>query len=250
MQVSNNTYTNYYTQTNNITKTEKTEENSFSSMLTSSEKTEEKEEVGLYIKYMDQFNYFDSLSPEDRKLFREILKDDQITMAEMDSLTYEQAEKFEYIAYPQGDFTKEQINNTPIVYKTNQIGDMLLATRTTNDKTFNEALYRTARELDDDIYRMTVLGQVKMNVAQAHFGYELMPSFYVEAETENMWKWDYDNMNIDFNKFLGDVISMHKEALANPKTHPKVIDQHQERLDGYNIILKHYNDIKKESMYA
>ncbi len=249
MQVTNNTYTNYYNQTNNTTKVEKTEESSFASMLTGSQK---EEEVGRYVKYMDQFNYFDSLSDEDRKVFREILKDDKITMAEMDSLSYEQAVRFEKVAFPQGNFSKEQLNNTPIVNIPNQGVHMLFATRTTNDKTFNEALYRTAREIDDDSYRRTIFREVKTNVTQVHFGDPLIESFNVIAyeNAKNLWKEDIDKMNINFDKFLTDVITLHEKALANPKTHPAVIDQHQEKLDGYNIILKHYNDIKKESIYA
>ncbi|MGA1932403.1 hypothetical protein ACH5BF_06725 [Arcobacter sp. YIC-464] len=250
MQVTNNTYTNYYAQTNNTTKAEKTEESSFASMLKDSQK-EDVDEQGRFLKYMDKYNAFDSLSQEDRKVFREILKDDKVTMAEIDSLSYNQAEIFLDYTFPPTNLPKEEFNKGPIVNIPNQGVHMLFATRTTNDKTFNEALYRTAREIDDDSYRSKILGQVRMNIAQVHFGYELKASFYAGVETENQWNWDYDNMNINFDDFLTNVISMHENEIENPPNNdPDFIKQHQERLDGYNIILKHYNDIKKESIYV
>jgi hypothetical protein len=249
MQVSNNTYPSY-SQTNTISKTEKSSETSFASMLTNNEKVEEKEETGRYLEYMDKFNYFDSLSAEDKKAFREILKDDQITMAEMDSLSYEQAVKFERYAYPQGNFTKEEIDNTPIVHSSSQIGAMLFSTKQTSDKTFNEALYRTSREINNYNELSTILGQVRMNVAQVYSGYELLPNFYVEAETKNQWDIDF-NQNINFDQFLNDVISLHEREIKNPPNNdPQYILQHQKRLDGYNLISKHYYEIKNEAKYA
>ena len=251
MQVTNNTYTNYYNQTNSTTKVEKTEKSSFASMLTGSQK-EDVDEQGRFLQYMDKYNAFDSLSEKDRKVFREILKDDKVTMAEIDSLSYSQAEMFLDYTFPPTNLPKEEFNKAPIVNIPNQAVDMLFATRTTNDKTFNEALYRTAREIDDDSYRRTIFREVKTNVTQVHFGDPLVETFNVIAyeNAKNLWKEDIDKMNINFDKFLTDVITLHEKALANPKTHPVVIDQHQEKLDGYNIILKHYTDIKKESIYA
>lgn len=245
MQITSNSYSYNNQLLSSQGKTQKSEEVSFSSMLEKEVKKSDDAKM-TFLEFMDQYNIFDSLSFEDRKVFREILKDDKITMAEMNSLSYEQAEKFEKYAFPPAWLPKEELLKSPIVNMSNQIGAMLDVTRMTNDKTFNESLYRTAKEISNDNERMLILGQVQMNVAQAHFGFKLMPSFYLEAQTKNQWEWDYDNMNIDFDKFLNDVISMHEKALLNPKTHPDVIQQHQERLDGYNIIKKHYYDIKNE----
>lgn len=250
MQVSNTSYINY-NQVNQAVKNEKSSQNSFSTHLENQKNNENTQASGKYINYMKQFNHFSKLSSEDREVFLKILEDDKITLEEMDSLSYEQAEKFEYIAFPQGELTKEQLNNTPIVDMSNQINSMLFTTRTTNDKTFNKALYQTAREISDDGFRSKVLSEVKVNLSQAHFGYEILSSFNAGAEVKNLWQNDVDSMNINFNKFLNDVINLHEKAIANPQTHPAVIHQHQERLDGYNIIQKHYNNIKNEvSSYA
>ncbi|UTJ06281.1 hypothetical protein [Arcobacter roscoffensis] len=250
MQVSNTSYVNY-NQVNQTLKNEKSSSNSFSTDLENQKSTENTQSSGKYINYMKQFNHFSKLSSEDREVFLKILEDDKITLAEMDSLSYEQAEKFEYIAFPQGSLTKEQLSNVPIVSMPNQIPDMLFATRTTNDKTFNKALYETAREISNDNFRSTVFGEVKVNLSQAHFGFEILSSFNAGAEVKNLWQDDVDSMNIDFDKFLNDVINLHEKAISNSKTHPAVIQQHQESLDGYNIIKKHYYNIKNEvSSYA
>lgn len=248
MQVSNNIYTNY-NQIANTTKPQKTEESTFASMLNSSENIKE-EQSGLFLKFMDQYNAFDSLSEKDRKHFKEILKDDKITMAEMDSLSYEQAEKFEYYAYPPATLPIHELNKAPIVMKPNQVSTMLFATRTTNDRAFNEALYKTAREINNDDHRSTVFSEVQTNLSQVHFGFEVLSSFNSGAKQKDLWNEDIQIMNIDFDNFLNDVISLHEKALSNPKTHPAVIKQHEERLDGYNIILKHFNNIKSEPKYV
>lgn len=247
MQVTSNSYSYNRQLSSSQSKTQKSEEVSFSSMLAKEVKKSEDDKM-TFLEFVDQYNIFDSLSFEDKKIFREILKDDKITMSEIDSLSYEQAEKFEKYAFPPAWLPKDELLKSPIVYMPNQAIAMLDVTKMTNNRTFNESLYRTAREINNDDERMLIIGEVQMNVAQAHFGYELMPSFYVEAQTKNQWKWDYDNMNIDFNKFLNDIISMHEKAIANPKTHPQVLNQHQEILNGYNIIQKHYHNIKNEDI--
>ncbi len=246
MQITNNTYTNY-NQAKSISKNEESSETSFSSMLANNtEKSEDKEKMGKYVTYLDKFNVFDSFSAEEKKVFREILKDDKIILSEMDSLSYEQVERFFHVALPQGDFSKEQLDNTPIVNMSNQIIEMLFTTRTTNNKTFNKALYQTAKEINDDDFRRNIFGELQTNLFQAHFGFEILPSFNAGASRGNLWKDDIDSMNIDFNKFLYDVINLHEKAIANPKTHPAVIHQHQRVLDGYNIIKKHYDKLQSE----
>lgn len=249
MQVTSNSYSYYNQSSSTQSKTQKSEEVSFSSMLENEVKKSE-DDRGRFLKFVDQYNVFDSLSFEDKKVFREILKDDKITMAEMDSLSYEQAEKFEKYAFPPAWLPKEELLKSPIVDMSNQTVSMLDVTKMTNDRTFNKALYQTAREISDDGFRSTVFGEVKVNLSQAHFGFEILSSFNAGAEVKNLWQDDVDSMNINFDKFLNDVINLHEKAIANPQTHPAVIHQHQERLDGYNIIQKHYNNIKKESKYV
>ncbi|PID87066.1 MAG: hypothetical protein CSB13_01315 [Chloroflexi bacterium] len=242
MQITNN-ISSSYNQINLVKKTKETAKTSFASMLENNiEKTEKKEEMGKYVTYLDKFNIFDSFSAEDRKIFRKILRDDKLTLSEIDSLSYEQAERFRSIGIAPGTFlSEEQFNNCPILTSSNQVKDMLDSTRKTNNKTFNEALYRTAREIKDDHDRSEILGEAQLQIST-------LLSNSGKSSGVNQWDWDYDNMNIDFSKFLNDIISKYEELIANPPNkNPQFIKQQQKKLDGYNIILKHFNDIKNEN---
>ncbi len=248
MQVTSNTYSNY-NQTSTVTKTAEVKETSFASMLSTPEDTTIKKSEGMFLKFMDQYNAFDLLSEENRTVFREILNDDEITMSEMDSLSYEQATLFlDYILPPGTMVHKDDIGKMPIVHKSSQIGAMLFTTRLTNDDTFNESLYRTAREIDDDIFRMNILDAVKTNVAQVLYDYETLSSDNPDSSVPyNQWDWDYETMDINFSKFLSDVSNLLQDSIDNAK-YKEYKEQQQKTLDGYNIISKHYYDIQSQNI--
>ena len=75
------------------------------------------------------------------------MADDKVTIDEMDSLSYEQAENFFDYAYPIGTVKNANPNDVPLLNISNQINTMFYSTRATNDKTLNEAMYETAREI-------------------------------------------------------------------------------------------------------
>jgi len=246
MEVTNNSYTNY-TQQSSITKIEEVKGVSFASMIGTEEEMVE-ETIGDYVAYMDKHGGFDLLSEENQAVFKEILKDDEVTIDEIDSLSYEEAKLFhKYALYPE-TLSEEEINNAPIVNMTSQIGSMFFTTQTTNDDTFNEALYRTVREVNDDNIRRDITNEVSINLAQVHFGSDLMASYTNGAytNTPNLWAEDVEKMNINFDNFLADVLNFHEEVIDNPEMSSDTKERSQELLDGYNIILKHYYDIKTE----
>ncbi len=237
MQITNSPYSNY-NQNTVVSKTENSSENSFSLLLNQEKELEEK---GKYLTYVDQFHYLDSLAKEDRKIIRDILRDDKITIEEMDSLSYEQAEKLAKYYIPQGTVTVEQVRNSPIIHKSNQIADMFTATKLTNDKSFNEAMYKTARELENDIFRGKVFNEVIFSISKA-----------LSEETGkvivNQWEWDINNMNINFGSLLDDVILEHIKAIENTTTKDsEFIKQRKESIYGLTIVQKYYSDLKKEN---
>ena len=244
MQVTSNIYSNY----NQITTVKKTAEakgTSFASMVSVPKDTVTEKNEASYIQHMEKLNRFDSLSQENKILFKEILQDNDVSTSEIDSLSYEQASLFFNYLYPP-NLSKEEIDKLPIVSRTNQIGAMLFTTRLTNDDTFNEALYRTAREIDDFKSRSAILGQVRMNVAQAIYDYDTLDDHHPGFAPIAQWDWDYETMDIDFSQFLNDVTGLLQHTIDTTKS----LDfkkQQQMRLDGYNIVSKHYYDILSEN---
>lgn len=117
MQITSNTYTNY-TQQSSTKATEEVKGASFASMLSDSSEEEvtiQKSE-GKFVTFMDERGLFDSLSEENNTAFREILKDDEITISEMDSLSYEQVKLFEdsVLGIP-ASLSKEELNELPLM---------------------------------------------------------------------------------------------------------------------------------------
>lgn len=247
MQINNNYYNNYQATTSN-NQTVKSDKSSFDSMISSSQDTKQEEVRGRFLKFADEHNSFASFTDNEKKLFRDILRDDKITKEEMDSLTYEQTIQLKDIVFMK-NLSNEDFGKTPLIDKSNQIQDMLMSSTTSNNQTFNQAVYRTSKQMDNDIQRSTFLSQLSINLSQEHFGLELMPSFYAGVESKNIW--DKSQMNLNYDDFLSKIISLHEKNIANPPIKdPIFIKQHQERLDGYNILLKHYNDVKGELKYV
>lgn len=233
MKINSSAHLNY-NQTSHRKTTIEVKETSFSSMLSTQNDTTIEKKEGLFVTFMDEHNLFDSLSIENKKVFREILMDDEITMSEMDSLSYEQSSLLLDYAIPAKFLSKEDFGKTPIVSMTQQISSMLFAPRTTNDDAFNEALFRMAREIDNDLERDNILNDVNNTLSQA-----LNP----DSPSYNLWNWDYDTMNINFSNFLFDVSNLTAESI-NDTQDEEVRERQQKILDGYEIISKHYFEIK------
>lgn len=248
MQINSNYQTNYteYQKTASTSSSETT--SSFDALLNQTQKVPKEENKSKMITYLEENNLFSDLSAEDEALFRNILKDDKVTMEEMNNLSYEQTEKLkDHIYFPQ--LSKEEFLKTPVILVPSQGLAMMFATQTTNDRNFNEAIFRTAKEIPNNYERSYILNEVKVNLSQVHFGHPLMQSFNAGAFRGNLWKEDIETMNIDFNSFLSNVINLHETSIADPKTHPQVVHQHQQLLDGYNIVLKHFNNIQNKNKY-
>lgn len=201
----------------------------------------EKEE-GKVISFLEKHNKFDSLSNNDKKVFKDILADDSISIQEMDSLSYDQAQKLFNLVFPKL-LSKEDLLQMPLARHSSQIGAMLSATKMTKNEDFNKAMYKTTREITSDNDRRTITRVVNFNLSQAKnnreldpFDYEYRPSF---MEIENI------NSEIDFSKFLSDIIAVQKKGMAETKF-PTVKKQYQNLLEGYSIVQKNYNAVLNE----
>ena len=249
MQINSNYQSNYPEHQKTTTTSSSKTTSSFDALLNQPQEVPKEENKSKMITYLEENNLFSDLSAEDKALFRNILKDDKVTMAEMNNLSYEQTEKLkDHIYFP--NLQKEEFLKTPVILVPSQGLAMMFATQTTNDKTFNEALFRTAKELDSSIDRDRILSEVKDNLSQVHFKEPLRATFYADAFRGNLWKEDIEAMNIDFNSFLSNILNMHENGISNTKLHPQLREQHQQAFNDYSIVLKHFNDIQNENKYV
>jgi hypothetical protein len=183
-------------------------------------------------------------SSNKENIFEKILKDRTVTEKELNSLSYEQIEQFADYFLKNPTILKTN-SNTDI--DNNKFFSMMFATKTTANSSFNHALYTTNKMLDDESKRTNLNNELIANLAQNKFGKELMPTFYDSAFRTSPWK--VKDINIDFNKFLSDVITMHQDAINNI-TSKEIQEQHKEILDSYEKLKNNYtNQSSKNIQY-
>ncbi len=193
--------------------------------------------------FLDAHNGYSSLSPTDEKIFREILSDNKLTKEEANSLSYEQVERIRDLILP-AKLTKEEMYSMPIV----QCGVDLIATQTTGNRQFNEAYYNTLKELDDKDASI-LRNEVENNLGQLFTGKELRATFqYKDCYLVN--PWEYQNIDIDFSKFIKDVKSHHESIIAKHKGNDEIKKQFQDIVNVYDVLEKNYNQVISKTKYA
>jgi len=242
MQISNNTSVPSYNSTVTNNNDVKNVSSGFDALLNEQKRVSEKEE-GKVISFLEKHSKFDSLSNNDKKVFKDILADDNISMQEMDSLSYDQAQKLFNLVHPT-HLLKEDLLQMPITGFSSQIGAMLYSAQITKNEDFNKAMYKTSREITSDNDRQTITSEVHFNLAQAKNNRELKPSFADYEYRPSYMEIKNINSEIDFSKFLSDLIEVHKKGAEEATFEMK--KQYQDLLDGYTIIQKHYNAVLNE----
>ncbi|MFA6789475.1 MAG: hypothetical protein WCR15_07315 [Arcobacteraceae bacterium] len=243
MQISNNTSVPSYNSTVTNNNDVKNVSSGFDALLNEQKRVSEKEE-GKVISFLEKHSKFDSLSNNDKKVFKDILADDNISMQEMDSLSYDQAQKLFNLVLPK-QLSKEDLLQMPITGFSSQIGAMLFATQMTKNEDFNKAMYKTSREITSDNDRQTITRAVHFNLSQAKNDKELDP-FFSDYEYRPAFN-EIENINseIDFSEFLSDIIEVHKKGMEETKF-PTIKKQYQDLLEGYTIVQRNYNDVLNE----
>ncbi|WP_428025597.1 hypothetical protein [Arcobacter sp.] len=231
MQVTNNTTVQNYNYNSTKTQEVKTSPSAFDSLLEEQKEIPKEENKGRIVTFLEKYNAFDSLSETDKNKFKEILADDKVTIDEMDSLSYEQAEKFFDYAYPLGKVENANPNEVPIVNFSNQINTMLFSTIKTNDKTLNEAMYKTAREINSDEERTILFDNIDTQLDNLN-------------ADRTLYRNQSSNLNdIDGASFILGML----QKLENYNSKNSDI-----LLNGYSILQKNYNEVlnEKKEIYA
>ena len=195
------------------------------------------------VEFLDARNGFSSLSPTDKKIFKDILSDNKLTKEEANSLSYEQVERISNLLTTNLPLSKEEFDAMPIV----QMGVDLISTRATGNRQFNEAFYNTLKEIDSPMDAKKLEGEVYYNLGELYKGTSYRPTFDMGLSAN---PWEFENMNADFGKFIKDVINHHEAIIADPKVVDIIKPQYQDIVDLYSILEKNYNQILSKTKYA
>ena len=195
------------------------------------------------VEFLDARNGFSSLSPTDKKIFKDILSDNKLTKEEANSLSYEQVERISNLLTTNLPLSKEEFDAMPIV----QMGVDLISTRATGNRQFNEAFYNTLKEIDSPMDAKKLEGEVYYNLGELYKGTSYRPTFDMGLSAN---PWEFENMNADFGKFIKDVINHHEAIIADPKVVDIIKPQYQDIVDLYSILQKNYNQVLNKTKYA
>ena len=195
------------------------------------------------VEFLDARNGFSSLSPTDKKIFKDILSDNKLTKEEANSLSYEQVERISNLLTTNLPLSKEEFDAMPIV----QMGVDLISTRATGNRQFNEAFYNTLKEIDSPMDAKKLEGEVYYNLGELYKGTSYRPTFDMGLSAN---PWEFENMNADFGKFIKDVINHHEAIIADPKVVDIIKPQYQDIVDLYSILEKNYNQVLSKTKYA
>ncbi|PLY09331.1 MAG: hypothetical protein C0626_10085 [Arcobacter sp.] len=225
MQVTNNQDVQAYNYKATKTQEVKTSPSAFDSLLEEKKEVSEKKE-GRVLANIDKYNLYE----DETKRFREILADDTVSLEEIDTLSYEEAKRFFSHMYPKD---MESIMKSPLVKygdNHNQIFMMSSSMSMSYDENFNEAMYRTYREIDTeeqrDIFDSTIhnLNTAYINDEQ----YEQVKNMYGENFIYNM----LSNLKTEYSQ--------------NQDLRTKML------LDSYTLLQNNYNEVlnEKKEIYA
>lgn len=182
------------------------------------------------LSFIDKNDGFASVSPENEKLFREILADDTISTQEVKRLTYEQAKAL-------NEFQNKSMNldvstYIPIYqYEDSSASEMLLATAITHDDDFNKAFFETLKNMNNpkeshDFYneishslgfnsRYVVVPEPKEEYFEQLTAME--KAKYKDYPNPEAFIIDYTKWEIkDYDVFIQDTLKDYKERSGNP----------------------------------
>jgi hypothetical protein len=236
----------YSTVSSSQTSTTQSDNNSFSALLnTQIQETTEKKETFRVVAFIDKYTSFSSLSPTEEKIFRDILADDSFTLAEIQSLSFEQVKKL-------GDFLDSALygsgisaDKIPLVKSTDiKIGAMFTATRMTDNEDFNKAVFETVQTIDEQIEMLYFFDRLSANLGwndkRCLIPQRDNPELRKNSTKEN---WEIS----DYKKFMEAIVKEYYELVKNPVISEEDRKLYQKLLNDFIILQKKHNEIKSNS---
>ncbi len=247
MEISTNNTIYSSASTSQTTSNTQNVSNTFNTLLNNQSTTSEptKKETFRVVAFIDKYSGFSSLSPTDEKIFREILSDDNLTMEEVKSLSYEQVKKIDdFIAF--GFTAGVSPSEIPLVKCANfKIGAMMHATKITDNEDFNKALFQTVQTIDDQMEMMNFFDELSDSLGwndKTHLIPERdIPEFKNNSTNED-WKI------LDYKKFIEANITRLNAILKNP-VYDEDKPMYQKVLTCFTTLGKDYSEVSNKTKY-
>ncbi|MDY0327841.1 MAG: hypothetical protein RBR07_06285 [Arcobacteraceae bacterium] len=264
MQVSNTQSSSYSYNTNSTSSTAQTNSQnttSFDSYLKDKKVlANTKLLTSDILSFIDKNNGFSSLSPENEKLFREILADDMISMQEVKNLNYEQAKAFN--EFQQKSMNLDLSTYIPVYkYEDDSVSNILLSTTITYDEDFNQAFFETLKNINNTKESNDFYDEVSDSLGY-NSRYVLVPEpreeyfaqlmameieKYKDFENHEALMIDYINWEIkDFDGFIQDMLDDYKKRSQNPIYPVEQSLMYKNVFQKLLTLEKNYNEIQNE----
>lgn len=248
MEISTNSSIYSSVSTSQTTSSTQDVNSTFNTLINNQSTTTEtpKKETFRVVAFIDKYNGFSSLSPTDEKIFREILSDDNLTMEEVKSLSYEQVKKIDdFMAF---GFTRGiSPSEIPLVKCFDfKIGAMMHATKMTANENFNKAIFQTVQTINDQIEMMDFFDELSdslgWNDRTCLIPERDIPEFKNNSKNED---WEI----LDYKKFIEANVTRLNAILKNP-VYAEDKPMYQKVLTSFATLGKNYSEILNKSKYV
>lgn len=211
------------------------------------------------LSFIEKNNGFSGLSPENERLFKEILADDMISTQEIKNMSYEQAKAF-------NEFQKNSMNlditsYIPVYkYEDSAVSNTLLATTITHDEKFNQAFFETLKTMNDTQQNSNFYKEVADSLGYNN-RYMVVPEpkeeyfaqlmameieKYKDYENPEHYMIDYTHWEIkDFGGFIKNMLKDYKERSSNALYSLEESVRYKSVFQTLLALDKNYNTIKK-----
>ena len=193
----------------------------YNRVLKEQENKEEKE----FDKLLDILN-INNISIEDKKLFRNILEDKNLSNIEMDKLSFSQMKKINQLIFREDENAK--IINDTIITSNNRIKAILSTTEISDDDNFNELLFKTVKSFSEIDEINNFLSPIINIIADK----------FTNFDTVNQ----INSVEQDINKVLDTLIEEFYENCNNPKFKESK-EYYENKINQYKDLKNHYNKL-------
>ena len=227
MKVSNINNPNFFTdvsdeiETNNI---------DFDKKDISNKKQREQYKTSKTLELLDKYKALDEFPKQDQEAFRRVLKDDFLSIEEVNSLTYEQTFKLQRLTFtPLGN--ELHIINT-IKYE-NAVEDILAMTEISGSEVFNKSMMKTMQKIESQGDRALLISEVYRNLS----------TYYSSIKNKKLPLFERIMMKVNTNELISNVLTNIYQKLNSCNLSFDLTKKYKKLESLYQILKSSYNEV-------
>ena len=228
MKVSNINNPNFFT---NVSEKLETKNIDFDKKEKSNKNLKEQYKTSKTLELLNKYKALDKFSNEDKKAFRRVLKDDFLSIEEVNSLTYEQAFKLQRLTFtPLGN--ELHIINT-IKYE-NSVEDILAMTEISGSEVFNKSMMKAMQKIESQGDRALLISEVYRNLSD----------YYSSIKNKKLPLFERIMMKVNTKELISNVLTNIYQKLNSCNLSFEMTKKYKKLESLYQILKSSYKEVK------